>query len=540
MSEKPLKSYLEKRDFRKTPEPKGGKKTQRRKRESPIFVIQKHDASKLHYDFRLEVAGVLKSWAVPKGPSTDPRETRLAVPTEDHPLEYAEFEGRIPDGTYGAGTVLVWDAGIYSNLTSDDDGNEAELEGALKDGHASVWLEGEKIKGGYALTRIAGGEDEERWLLVKMDDAEADARRNPVSTEPRSVLSGRTLEQIESGERWGREVNALLDRLPDDVRGDLTRRDIPDAPRPTLATLTDRRFSDADWIYERKLDGERCIASRNGREVRLLSRSGEELNSTYPELAGALSDQDADSFVTDGEIVAFEGNVTSFSRLQKRVQVRDPEEARRTRVAVYYYLFDLLYLDRYDTTSIALRHRKRLLRGTLTFQDPIRFTVHRNEEGEACYREACRRGWEGIIAKRADSRYVLTRSRDWLKFKCVNRQEFVVGGYTDPAGQRIGFGALLIGFYDGDDLVYAGKVGTGYADETLESLSNRLERMERTRSPFCDDSLPDEGVHWVKPELVAEVGFTEWTEDGKLRHPSFLGLRHDKRARQVTLEQAKG
>jgi DNA ligase D-like protein (predicted ligase) len=307
-----------------------------------------------------------------------------------------------------------------------------------------------------------------------------------------------------------------------------------------LATLTERRFSEPDWIYERKLDGERCMTLRRGSSLRLLSRNSKELNETYPELADALSEQDAESFAVDGEIVAFEGRVTSFSRLQQRMQISDPEEARRSGVKVYYYLFDLLYLGGYDTTGVPLRHRKALLRQALRFADPIRFTAHRNEDGEAYYREACRKGWEGIIAKRADSGYAHTRSRDWLKFKCVNQQEFVVGGYTDPQGERVGFGALLIGYYDEDELKYAGKVGTGYDDETLERLSDRLAAIERKTPAFGEEDLPRNGVHWVTPELVAEVGFTEWTDDGKLRHPRFLGLRRDKQARQVKREQAKG
>jgi DNA ligase D-like protein (predicted ligase) len=229
--------------------------------------------------------------------------------------------------------------------------------------------------------------------------------------------------------------------------------------------------------------------------------------------------------------------VTSFSRLQQRMQIADPNEARRSNVKVYYYLFDILHLDGYDTTGIPLRHRKSLLRRSLTFTDPIRFTAHRNEDGEDYYQQACRKGWEGIIAKRADSDYVHARSRDWLKFKCVNQQEFVVAGYTDPEGERIGFGALLVGYYDGDELEYAGKVGAGYDDETLERLSDRLAGIGRKTPAFSGDGLPRKGVHWVKPELVAEVGFTEWTEDGKLRHPRFLGLRRDKPPGEVTRER---
>jgi len=334
-------------------------------------------------------------------------------------------------------------------------------------------------------------------------------------------------------------VSTPLDGLPDDARRALKQEDPADSPRPMLATLTDRRFSDPGWIYERKLDGERCIARREGSEVRLLSRNGKDLGDTYPELAEALAGQDGGAFVVDGEIVAFEGKLTSFSRLQKRMQISDRKEARASGVKVYYYVFDLLHLNGYDTTDVGLRHRKALLRKALKFRDPVRYTAHRNEDGEKYHREACRKGWEGIIAKRADSRYVHTRSRDWLKFKCVNQQEFVIGGYTEPEGQRIGFGALLIGYYDDGDLIYAGKVGTGYDDETLERLSSRLTSVERKHPPFDEGDLPQRDVHWVRPELVCEVGFTEWTADGKLRHPRFLGLRRDKDAEDVTRERPK-
>lgn len=304
-----------------------------------------------------------------------------------------------------------------------------------------------------------------------------------------------------------------------------------------LATLTDQRFSDPGWIFEPKFDGERCLAYRTRSQVRLLSRNRLLLNDHYPELAEALAAQEADGFVVDGEIVAFDGNRTSFAKLQRRMQVRDPEKARRTGVRVYLYLFDVLYADGHDVTVLPLRQRKAALRTLLAFRDPLRFTPHRNAEGEAYWREACRKGWEGVIAKRADAPYVHKRSRDWLKFKCVNEQEFVIGGFTDPKGSRHGFGALLIGYHQGDDLVYAGKVGTGFDDELLDHLSRRLARIERDRPPFSIGRLPRTGIHWVKAELVAQIGFTEWTRDGQLRHPRFLGLREDKTPREVVRER---
>jgi DNA ligase D-like protein (predicted ligase) len=329
----------------------------------------------------------------------------------------------------------------------------------------------------------------------------------------------------------------VLDRLPDEVRDRLEQEDPPSEPRPMLATLTDRRFSDLDWIYERKLDGERCLAVRQSSSIRLVSRNGQELNDTYPDIAEGLAGAPADRWIVDGEIVAFHGNVTSFSRLQQRMQLEDPDAARESRIRVYYYVFDLLHLDGYDTSGIGLRHRKTLLKHTLDLSDPIRYLPHRNEEGEAYFREACRKGWEGVIAKRADSTYVHSRSRDWLKFKCVEQQEFVIGGFTDPKGERKGFGALLVGYYDDGDLAYAGKVGTGYDDATLERLASRLHALERKTAPFVADDLPTGAVHWVTPNLVAEVGFTEWTSEGKLRHPRFVGLRRDKNPESVVRER---
>lgn len=328
-----------------------------------------------------------------------------------------------------------------------------------------------------------------------------------------------------------------LESLSPRAKERLRRCPQPTWVAPMLAVLTDRRFSGKDWIFERKLDGERCLAFRRGQELRLLSRRQQLLNSSYPELVDALLAQPRDGFIADGEVVAFEGRQTSFARLQQRMQVRDPERARQSGVPIFYYLFDLLYLDGCDTTQLALRDRKALLRRALSFGGPLHYLPHRNAEGEAYYREACRRGWEGVIAKRATAPYQHQRSRDWLKFKCVNAQEFVIGGYTDPKGGRIGFGALLVGYYEGGALRYAGKVGSGYSEATLRDLAARLAALEQDEPPFAGEGLPRSAVHWVRPELVAQIGFSELTRDRKLRHPRFLGLRRDKRPREVTLER---
>jgi bifunctional non-homologous end joining protein LigD len=327
-----------------------------------------------------------------------------------------------------------------------------------------------------------------------------------------------------------------IERLPEDVRRTLVRTKQPVWTEPMAATLTEERFSDPGWIFEPKLDGVRCLAIRHGGALRLLSRTNKAMNAHYPEVEEALEAQHTSDLIVDGEIVAFEGSRTSFARLQRRMQIANRERARRTGVAVYLYLFDVLHADGYDLTGLPLRHRKSVLRSSLTFDDPLRLTPHRNTEGEAYYREACDKGWEGVIAKRADSTYQHRRSRDWLKFKCINEQEFVIGGYTDPKGSRQAFGALLIGYYHEGELRFAGKVGTGFDDRTLATLGTKLGSIERERSPFSQARIPKAGVHWVEPVLVGQVGFTEWTRDGQLRHPRFLGLRDDKRPGDVVRE----
>jgi DNA ligase D-like protein (predicted ligase) len=310
---------------------------------------------------------------------------------------------------------------------------------------------------------------------------------------------------------------------------------LPDFGEPMKAKLTERRFSDPGWLFERKLDGVRAIVIKSGGQVRLVSRTGRPLVA-YPELVEALAADAAEEFVADGEIVAFEGAQTSFGRLQGRMQIQDPEAARRTGIPVFLYLFDLLYFDGHDLRELPLRKRKSLLRRALAFADPVRCTSHRNEHGEEYYREACAKGWEGLIAKRADSPYTSRRSGDWLKFKCSREQELVIGGFTPPQGSRKHFGALLVGYYEDGELRYAGKVGTGFSERVLEDLGARLERLRTDHSPFAGDGLPRD-ARWVRPNRVGQFGFSEWTGDGKLRHPRYLGLRDDKRPREVRRER---
>lgn len=326
-------------------------------------------------------------------------------------------------------------------------------------------------------------------------------------------------------------------RLAPSQQARLVKTGMPDWTRPMLATLTHEYFSSDEWIYERKLDGERCLVFRDGRGLRIFSRNHQRLDDTYPELADAMAEAGPQRFIADGEIVAFRGRRTSFSRLQQRIGISDPDKARVSGVRVHLYLFDLLYLDQYRLDSVTLRDRKRLLHDAFSFGGLIHFTPHRNREGEAYFEKACRKGWEGVIAKKADSRYIHARSRNWLKFKCENRQEFVIGGFTRPRGKRKGFGALLVGYHENGKLRYAGKVGTGFDERMLEELHERLKKRQRRNSPF-GDPVRESGVVWVKPDLVGEISFTEWTRAGKLRHPRFVGLRGDKPAGKVVRERA--
>jgi bifunctional non-homologous end joining protein LigD len=324
-------------------------------------------------------------------------------------------------------------------------------------------------------------------------------------------------------------VSFAIAELPEEDRARLRAAPAPSRAAPMKAVLTDRRFSDPGWIFERKLDGVRCVAIRDGAGVRLLSRNDLPQNDRYPEIVEALAADTRERFAIDGEVVAFEGSRTSFTRLARR---------QREFVPVYLYAFDVLWLDGFDVRRLPLRSRKRLLRRAIRFHGPIRFTPYRNEDGERLFAEACARGWEGLIAKRAVSVYSERRSRDWLKLKCEQGQELVVAGYTDPQGARSGFGALLLGYWEGGELRYAGRVGTGFDEATLAALSRRLADLAAPANPFsARDEIDVKGPHWVEPVLVAQVGFTEWTRDGRLRHPRFLGLREDKAAADVVRER---
>ena len=337
-------------------------------------------------------------------------------------------------------------------------------------------------------------------------------------------------------------MSSVLDRLDGDEWEQIVEKEWPSSASPMLATLTHDPFDDDDWIYERKLDGVRILVFRDGDGTRLVTRNEQDRSATYFEVRDAFDDLGGPPLVVDGEVVAFSGDVSSFRRLQSRMQVDDEEEARKRaeEVRVYFYAFDILWVDGADVTGLPLLRRKTLLRESLDFSasDVVRLTPHRAGDGLAFLEEACEKGWEGLIAKKADSRYVHSRSKEWLKFKCVNRQEFVLGGFTEPEGEREGFGALLLGYHDDGELRYAGKVGTGFDDELLRELRDRMDGLERETPPFDPGGpLPETGVHWITPELVGEVGFTEWTDAGRLRHPRFIGLREDKDPDDVVREE---
>ncbi len=334
-------------------------------------------------------------------------------------------------------------------------------------------------------------------------------------------------------------MNKQLEHLQRNLKKLLLKKPMPTFEKPMLATLTNDYFSSADWIYERKLDGERCLVFKNKNRVHLKSRNDKNLDASYPEIIEATENLDVNQIILDGEIVAFEGNVTSFSKLQPRLGIIDSQKAKATGIKVYIYIFDILYLDGYDLTLLPLEKRKSILKRTISFDDPLRYTIHKNETGEQYYTQACHKGWEGIIAKKRTSPYIHSRSRYWLKFKCVKDQELVIAGFTEPEGGRIGFGALLLGYYENGKLKYAGKVGTGFSDDFLKHFGEQLKQIETKKNYFSSSLMKDKNVHFVKPKFVAQIGFENWTKDNKLRHPRFQGLRDDKNPKAVAKETPK-
>jgi len=529
-----LKEYARKRRLEKTSEPPARK----RRVKGPLhFVVHKHAASRLHYDLRLEVDGVLKSWAVPKGPSLDPNEKRLAVMVEDHPLDYGGFEGVIPEGEYGGGEVIVWDRGSYApeedgHRTFERSEGEERMRRGLAEGKVSFVLDGEKLKGSWTLVKSRRGEKD--WLLIKHRD---DTPVRDVLKEDRSVVSGMTVEELKTGAKPPTRVRESHPRSPKDIPN-ARKAAFPRTLAPMLATPAKAPFSHPDWVFEPKLDGLRAIAFIQDGKARLVSRGGRDVTRSYPSLAEELTGQPG-QMVLDGEIVApdDEGR-PAFQRLQQRMNLQRDADIHRAdvQVPVLYYVFDLLYSDGYDLRAVPFEERRRQLERTLVPSDRVRLIDQYEEEGEAAYEAAVEHGLEGVMAKRRDSPYRPgERSRLWLKVKTTLSDEFIIGGYSRGTGARGGtFGALILGQYDEQGkLRYAGHVGTGFDDRTLEELRKRLDGLRVERSPFSGEVSGRAEATWVKPELVAEVKFAERTSDDRLRVPVFMRLREDKPAKQT-------
>ena len=515
-----LGEYTAKRAFDVTPEPKA---TVADTGEGPLlFVVQQHSARRLHYDFRLECDGVLKSWAVPKGPSLDRNEKRLAVETEDHPYDYASFEGVIPAGQYGAGEVIVWDCGVFSpdeNGTWFHDRAEAErqIREGLEKGKLSILLRGEKIKGSFALVRT---KEAKTWLLIKHRDrfvSDAD-----VTERNRSVLSGAAVEDIKIVPSHRIPASELV------PSGKVVP--MPKTMEPMHAEIGDEPFNDAGWMWEPKLDGYRVIAFIDDKGVRLSSRRGNELAGAFPRLVAELRAQDVNGMMLDGELVAFDADgKPSFNAMQNRVHLKSEADiaAADRRSPVVFYCFDLLYFAGIDLRRTPYRDRRRYLAQCL-LPSPLVQLVHAQDDGIALHEAALASGLEGVIGKRKDSRYESgRRSKAWLKIKPTHTDDFVIGGYTKGKGSRTALGALLVGYYEGDTLHYASHVGSGFDDRSLAEVKKKLEPLRIAKNPFAEKPELKAPVTWVEPKLVAELEYQQWTEDGSLRAPVFRRLRDD-------------
>ena len=556
-----LSEYKKKRHFKKTPEPEGGAPAEM----GWSYVVQKHDASRLHYDFRLELGGVLKSWAVPKGPSLDPSIKRLAVQVEDHPVDYRDFEGIIPKGEYGGGTVLLWDTGHW-----EPEGDAAE---GLRNGKLKFQLFGEKLKGRWTLVRshsADGAEESRQWLLIKGRDehAKAAASIDILESKPQSVASGRDLDEIaadkdrtwsshkgasqtaktrshskerdqKSGPRGSdQRLRSRTSKAASDVRPLGAKTAIPAKIDVQLATLTEGAPSGDEWLHEIKFDGYRMVCRIDGQRISFLSRNHQDWTQKLTTLVSDVSRLPVKQAILDGEVVVVgPDGTTDFQSLQNAFRENRLQSLK-------YYVFDLLYLNGRKLVDLPLEERKAALKALL--EDPavpesIRYSDHIRGGGDEFKRHACRMHLEGMISKRADLPYRPGRSFDWLKTKCLHKDEFVIGGYTDPAGTRSGIGALLVGFHDAQgELHYAGKVGTGFNQQDLAELATRLGRLEQAKSPFVDMKVKSGNTrtaHWVRPSLVGQFNYGSRTREGRLRHASFQGLREDKLATEVTLDE---
>ncbi|HSF56882.1 MAG TPA: DNA ligase D, partial [Candidatus Binatia bacterium] len=517
-----LDLYRKKRDPERTPEPFGAGATT----PGHCFVIQKHGARRLHYDLRLEMDGVLKSWAVPKGPSVRAEEKRLAVHVEDHPIDYADFEGVIPPDNYGAGAVIVWDRGQYSLLKPGDPVEQ------LNRGKLELEFFGHKMRGLWTLVRMS--KKEKDWLLLKKADSFAGAEEL-TERYPQSVLSGLTLEEMADVPAKFSELHERLRKIK------APKQSFSARGQPLmLAHLQEKPFSGPEWIFEIKYDGVRVLAERNGDTVGLYGRNGTVITNRYPEITEALKHLPVERFVIDGEIVALgERGQPSFQKLQARMHLSNPRDIQQAMsvVPVEGIFFDCLAIEGQDLRSLPLLERKEFLKRFLPDLGRARYSDHIETAGKDFFDAASERRLEGIVAKKANSRYVGGRSRDWIKIKCHRRQEFVVGGYTDPQGGRSYFGALHLGLYRDKKLIYVSKVGTGFDTKTLKAIWEKMQPLTRAKSPFDEKSPKGRGNHWINPELVCEVRFSDWTDDGGIRHPTFLGLRPDKKPEECRKEE---
>jgi bifunctional non-homologous end joining protein LigD len=540
-----LKDYRAKRDFAKTQEPSGKSRT-RSDGSALSFVVQKHDATRLHYDFRIELDGVLKSWAVTKGPSDSPSDKRLAVRVEDHPLDYGSFEGTIPEGQYGGGTVMLWDYGTWEPIGDPHEG--------LEDGDLKMAIFGQRMKGEWVLVHMKGrdtrrknGPPRENWLLIKHNDDYARPEETLTKRFTKSVSTGRDLDGIAKGLKPKKQTRTPAEAVwhsdrdskaapPPAPEKPKARRgkpaSLPDFRPPQLATLVETVPEGSDWIFEMKYDGYRCLAALAGEEARLYTRTGQDWSDKFGVIAAPLSDLTSGTALIDGEICAFDPNGrTDFSTLKEALSKGGP---------LVYFAFDLLEQDGEDLSRLPLVERKvRLekLLGKIEKSSPVQFSSHIAGNGQKVFEAICSAGHEGVIAKQANAPYRSERTKSWLKVKCAKRQEFVIAGWS-PSTKKKSFASLLLGAWENGKLIYRGRVGTGFTMEGANALQKELNARARKTNPFAEVPRPiARHAHWVAPELVAEIGYTEFTPDGVLRHPSFLGLREDKPAGEIVMEK---